>query len=229
MANRTVMSAINRAAPIVAAVVLAALLAVGGIDAKTPEGVDEYHKAVREAVDRIPYRIGPWVGQDIETPPAAVKLLKPNTLMQRRYTDPATGENFNLLLVHCGDMRDMQGHYPPICYPAHGWTHLGAQMTYFDVGADRLPARSYRFEREVQGSQQRMAVIGFFVLPDGTLAADIKDLNRRATNRSLTGLGAAQVQLVVDEMMSQERRREILEEIGRTIEPTIRVIARNES
>ncbi len=229
MARLSALHAINRAAPVAAAVILTALLAVGGIDAKTPEGVQEYHAAVRMAVDRIPYRIGPWVAQDVETPPAAVKLLKPNTLMQRRYTDPATGESFNLLLVHCGDMRDMQGHYPPICYPAHGWTHLESRMTYFDVGADRLPARSYRFEREVQGSQQRMAVVGFFILPDGTLAADIKDLNRRATNRSLSGLGAAQVQLVVDEAMPVERRREILEQLGRAIEPTIRVISRSES
>ncbi|MEC9372789.1 MAG: exosortase-associated EpsI family protein [Planctomycetota bacterium] len=216
---------LNLAAPVVTAAILIGSLATSRIDADAGPGAEQYHADVRAAIDKIPYRVGPWVGADLEAPPAAVKLLKPNRLLQRRYVDPATGESFSLLVVHCADMRDMRGHYPPICYPAHGWTQDAAEMESFTWAGGRYPGVDYDFHRVVRGTRQEMKIFGFFILPDGRIVAEMDELSRAAGRRSTTQLGAAQVQIIGGEELSEERRSEIINEFVRAIEPTIRTIA----
>ena len=41
----------------------------------TPEDADEYHQKVRQAVEAVPLRIGPWVGSDCPVPPSALAML----------------------------------------------------------------------------------------------------------------------------------------------------------
>jgi len=217
---------VGRVAPMATLLLLLGVLTVGGIDARALPGVDAYHERVRNAIDAIPYRVGPWVGVDMETPPAAVRLLKPNRIIQRQYRDTMTGRTFQLLAVHCADTRDMQGHYPPVCYPAHGWeTERPAITTSFELGGQRFPARSYKFYRVLQGTEQQMAVFNFFVLPDGQIVADMETLRRVASRRAASQLGAAQFQLVGGETLSEAERRELIEEFIRAIQPAIRTVA----
>ncbi|MFW6061969.1 MAG: exosortase-associated EpsI family protein, partial [Planctomycetota bacterium] len=83
---------------------------------------DPYHRRVAERIANIPYTIGDWKGEDVSVPRSAVELLQPNALCSRQYRNQKTGQVLSLLVVHCRDARDMTGHYPPVCYPAHGWT-----------------------------------------------------------------------------------------------------------
>lgn len=214
-------------APLATAGLLVALMATGGVEAITTEQTEAYHAQVRELVDEIPYRIGDWVGTDVEAPPAAVKLLKPNALLQRRFVDPGTGRSFSLLVVHSGDVGDMEGHWPPICYPAHGWVLESEKETAIQVGAVRIPAREYYFRRVVDGFEQTMNVIGFFVVPNGSaeIVSSYAALKGAARRRSLAGLGAAQIQLVGGGDLSASERRRIAEEFVQAIEPLIREIA----
>ena len=141
--KKTPIALANRAAPIVAGLVLCCMLAFGRIDPESLTGIDEYHEKVASAIDAIPYRVGNWIGTDIEAPREAVKLLRPNRLLQREFVDPSTRERFNVLVVHCGSLDDMLGHYPPICYPAHGWRpdeDLGARKTTFELGRSAVPS-----------------------------------------------------------------------------------------
>src|SRR5437879_3851825 len=64
-----------------------------------------FHARVREAVGKIPVRIGDWEGTEVPVPPAAGKLLRPNVLFCRNYHHLGTGRRATLLLVHCRDSR----------------------------------------------------------------------------------------------------------------------------
>lgn len=227
MAKRLDPSARRWAAPFVAAGILVALMLSGGSAAISDEQTEQYHETVGALIDGIPVKIGPWIGKDVEAPPAAVKILRPNRLLQRRYVNPATGRSFSLLVVHCGDVRDMQGHYPPQCYPAHGWEQLGSRDVAVALSGSAFPAKEYDFRRTTDGFEQRMNVIGFFVVPDGNveIVSTYEGLMSAARRRTRAGLGAAQIQLVSGGDMDAAERRQIAEEFVEAIAPVIRVIA----
>ena len=78
-------------------------------------------QAVADAIAAAPYRIGPWAGADEPPAPAAIKLLHTNAILARRYERVGGDGSVSVLVVHCTDVRDMRGHWPPMCYPANGW------------------------------------------------------------------------------------------------------------
>lgn len=223
------LATLNRVSPALAVAALIAMFFVAGPGAGKVSGSDEYAERVRAAIERIPYQIGDWVGKDIEVPAPALKLLKPNKIMQRRYVDPSTGRTISVLVVHCGDVRDMRGHYPPVCYPAHGWDEVREQReaSSVSVSGGVFPARNYMFRRVVQGVEQSMGILSFFVLPDPRtpIAEDMRALDRRAQIRSTAALGSAQVQIVGAEQIPGAEREKVINQFMRALEPAIRAVA----
>ena len=217
---------VGRAAPVVSFALLLAILLTRGAGAQAPPGADAYHEEVAAAIERIPYKVGEWVGRDVEVPPAAQQLLRPNKLMQRRYENIVTGRTMNVLIVHCRDSRDLVGHFPPVCYPANGWSAQGVQDSSFSLASGTFPARVYRFNRIVDGVEQRLRVFSFFVVPSGEaeIASDYDALNAASRSRRLTGLGAAQLQLIGGEGFTESERRAVIDEFIRALEPVIRLI-----
>lgn len=216
---------IHKLAPFLCAAALGAIVLSRSIDAESIAGADAYHDRVKTAVSALPYRVGVWVGVDVDTTQEAVKLLKPNIILQRLYRDPATGRSFSLLVVHCKDTRDMVGHYPPVCYPAHGWERGDSHMTSFSTGGASSPAMTYEFNRVIQGVEKNMSIFSFFVLPDRRIVADMETLGKVAGTRAASQLGAAQVQIVGGEALSETERKEVIDEFIRAIEPMIRVVS----
>src|SRR3954471_15474896 len=111
----------------------AALL--GGIVAEhrhylKPEDFEPYHVAAKAAIESLPKGIPPFAGLDTDdVPKVAQVLLKPNKILSRRYTDASVASlshprSANLLIVQCKQSGDMVGHFPPICYPSHGWENM---------------------------------------------------------------------------------------------------------
>lgn len=187
-------------------------------------GAEEYFGRVRDAIERIPYIVGPYIGADSEPTAAAIKLLRPNKILQRRYKDPATRKTVDLLIVHCADVRDMQGHYPPVCYPAHGWVGKAAEPSQMPIEGTLFPATYYRFHRSVDQVEQRLRIVNFFILPDGRLLADDRDLEAVSKSRASAGLGSAQVQLIFGDNVTEEERADLATQFGRAIAPVVREI-----
>ncbi len=217
----------NRAAPALAAVMILAVFLTRPFEVRNVPGTDEYFAQVRSRVEAIPYKIGPWLGRDTDISVAAVRLLKPNIIVQRHYIDQETGRSVQLLVVHCGDTRDMRGHYPPVCYPAHGWKSDSSQSTTVRVQGLLLPATQYHFSTVMNGVQRRMSVINLFVVPreDVQFFADMDGLERASQDFYGAGLGAAQVQIV---SMSDEvdlTSDAVVEKFFESLEPVLRVIA----
>jgi hypothetical protein len=135
----------------------------------------------------------------------------------------------SVLVVHCADTRDMLGHYPPRCYPAHGWTNASSVVKSFEMGGQRYPGSDYVFTRVANGVEQRMRVFGFFVLPDGNLVPDMGELDKAAGRRAATQYGAAQVQVIGGEGLSEEDRMALIQRFLDEYEPVIRAIAEGAS
>lgn len=219
---------IMRTGPAVSAALLVFIALYRGFVPATTQGVDEYFARVREAIERVPYRIGPWIGRDGTPSEAARRLLQPNKIMQRDYTDPATGAQVSLLIVHCGDTRDMEGHWPPNCYPRAGWDLVtpGRQAT-FTLGGVTYPATVYSFERGTSAaSRARLTIFNFFVLPaENAIVSGMDEVNRAGQRRTTAGLGAAQVQILLPAGLADDADP-VIEQFTRAVEPTIRAIAR---
>ena len=222
--NRT---SIGRASPLVALVLLATMLVTGGIDVYAPANADRYFTLVAERIRQIPYQIGAWNGIDEPMTEPARELLKPNELLQRRYHNRDTGESFTLLLIHCKNTRDMEGHYPPVCYPRHGWSMGRTDHVVLSVDGQQIPANRYSFEKPSRQTAG-MNVLGFFVLPSNEqpYTAGMEALTRASRARSAAGMGAAQIQIITERSMAQSRRDEIVAMVLEEIGPTLRLIAR---
>ncbi len=224
---------IKYASPLAALVILVVIIVTGGVDARPPQNAEAYFADSAKAIQSIPYRIGNWYGEDQTVTAPARKLLKPNEVMQRRYTELSTGDRFSLLVVQCKNTRDMDGHYPPICYDRHGWNMIKAdviELAMKDAAGKPVRATQYRFERRANQGQI-MNVLGFFIIPaaDSPYSPGIDTLRVASRGRSSAGMGAAQVQVITYGNFTDERRREIIDMVISEIEPVLDLIAKGDS
>lgn len=214
-------------APATAAAALACIWAFGGYGLPSSPETQAYLDEVAAAIDRLPYKVGDWIGADVEVQPAAVRLLNPNRLLQRQYRDPATGRSVQVLVVHCGDTRDMVGHYPPVCYPAHGWIREGAERTEVRINGTSAPATEYRFRRSLGEVESEMVITNLFVLPlsASPTAPDMDALNAASQSLVRSSLGAAQVQIVTEADLTSKERSEIVDAFVAAMTPMIHAVA----
>ena len=176
-----------------------------------PSGdAEPYHERLRDEATKMPYRIGDWIGLDVEVPPAAVALLKPNVLLNRRFKNPKTGRQVSMLLVQCGDARDLLGHYPPVCYVRNGWIENSA--TTKDWKLERFPINGmeYQFERSTFEKSTRIIIDNFMLLPNGITARTMEAINTAAQDYRRKFYGAAQIQFVFSDNTPPRERDEIL-------------------
>lgn len=189
-----------------------------------PEDAEPYHAKVHRAVDAIPYRLGDWVGQDMAIPPAARALLRPNALFSRSYENLRTNRQVSLVIVQCKDARDLNGHFPPICYPSHGWKMVDTQPMKWQMRDVTVPGMEYHFTMSVDEQGPRKVVANFMILPDGSLVKDMKAVGAAAADYLRHLYGAAQVQVVMHSNIPADERIQIVEELIGAIAPVVDVI-----
>ncbi len=191
-----------------------------------PEDAAPFHRRVREFFDSLPYRVGPWVGTDHAPTPAAQQLLRPNVLVSRSYRNAETGKTASLLFVHCRDSRDMSGHYPPVCYPAHGWRgehEVSEQVVR--VGSMDIPIARYVFERSGFNRHQKIVIAQAFVLPRRGFATTMDAVRTAASDYPTRAFGAAQVQVVMSAGLREEEERATVRELLAPLAPVFAAIA----
>lgn len=196
----------------IAALSLVLLGAIGlnTLGRPSPADAQQYHESVQRAFKSVPQRIGNWIGTDEPLLPAAIDLLQPNAVLHRSYRDIATGQVATLLLVQCKDARNLAGHYPPICYPAHGW-QLDHQSPRVWTGSGfDINGIEYEFSYGTIAGAQRMIVTNFMLLPDGRTSPDMTAVYRVASDHQRRFYGAAQVQILTDARTPEQQRRRIV-------------------
>jgi hypothetical protein len=191
---------INRVAPLVSIV----LMMGGWFLIDNPLGEDSQilrHRAqIAAQMDEFPYQLDNWWGADVPVPTAAMEILRPNSLVSRRFSRLETSDDVVLALIHCSDLRDMVGHYPPVCYPATGWTLNqdaieDVQVRLADINVQMRLYRFHRFDQD--GLEQEQTVLSMFLLPNGLLLTDMQELKGKSTQgRNMSAIGVAQLQMV---------------------------------
>jgi hypothetical protein len=221
---------------------LTALLMLGGVvlerkDHLAPAQVEVYHAKARALVEAFPHTIGFWTGSDYEITRAAQKLLRPNAIVSRRYvenhTDRASNREAQLLIVQCRDTRDMLGHYPPVCYPAHGMTQIDAQPREWTLGDLPINGMEYSFVRRRNGTSQLTTVYSFFVVPTrngrDAIRPDMSAIRAAAEDYQQRHFGAAQFQMKFDgdsaDSWSRAERDEVFAALFEPAVPVIRMLS----
>lgn len=197
-----------------------------------PADVAPYHAAVKAIVDQqVPYFIGTWTGKDEPIPPGAQKLLKPNAIVSRSFVDNSTdagsrrGSRWaSLLIEQCKDSSDMDGHWPPNCYPARGEIKVAEDKREWIINGMKIPLTEYHFVQSTQGRDFRRCVYNFLVVPHKGLTREMDDVRAAATDYRQRFFGAAQVQVVMDGDLPQLEREEIFVNLMTPIIPVIKAI-----
>jgi hypothetical protein len=207
-------------APACAAVVLFVLIWLDG-RGRTPVGnMDVHYARIRELADAsIRNCVGDWIGKIVPAPPSVEAMLKPNKLQAVEYVNYRTGESADVLFVHCGDARDLVGHYPPVCYPAHGQPLKSSQTRDWTIGRATITGMRYRFEGSDGPFGPETVVDNFMVLPNGRFGRDMDAATHVAWDRRLRRFGEAEVQVVTKGEMSDARRDEVFQDLMRSAMP----------
>jgi len=192
-----------------------------------PEDAAPFHRQVRDFFESFPYRIGAWVGTDNATTPSAQQILRPNVVLSRTYRNAETGRTATLLFVQCRDSRDMSGHYPPVCYPAHGWVP-GHERTDTTVRLGDTTITSSRFDFERNGFNRRAKVViwQFFVLPGRGYATSMEAVRDAGADYPMRSFGAAQVQVVMDAGLSPADEAMVASQLLEPLGPVLSGIVR---
>jgi hypothetical protein len=220
----SIMSMPPRITFIVAAVAVM-LLAGMGVEAHfrpQPSEAEPYHQQVREAIHAVPKDFGDWIGNDERVAQAAMQLLRPNEILSRTFRNRKTGHVVSVLIVHCKDARDLYGHYPPVCYPAHGLKETLRKPQDWYVDGRKIPGMQYDFVGQRLGSA--MTVNNFILVP-GEIGRDMEAVKGRIGDFTRRFFGAAQLQVVFrDASLDAVEREDIFQQMLRHHMPIIDAI-----
>ncbi len=226
------MARFRHSSPKYAVLCILLLAGVGAhrVATRTPVDATAYHARVKAAVEEIPIDVGEWAGQLMEVPPAAVALLRPNALAGRSYRNEAGNRTITLAVIQCQDTRDMAGHYPPICYPANGWTLL--QSEHITIPLDdhaTLPVTRYLFDRSSALETVQRWVYNLLILPIEGGVTDMKDVREAASNHMARLRGAAQIQLVLSGDVPEADQRQFVIQFLTALRPVVNEIIQFET
>jgi hypothetical protein len=209
--------------PMIAVAILAGLFGTSSLHL-TPDDVGEYHERVRAVVETFPYVIGDWVGRDVPVPVEATNMLRPNVILSRNYVNTRTGERVGLMLVHCYDARDLHGHYPPECYPAAGWAALDYRTRRMPTPDGDVRVAHYRFARGGFAGDTVIDVLNLMVQPNGQFSLGMGGLSFVAGDYRLRHYGAAQIQLLPDHGLTDERQADVWQTFFDALLPALQTI-----
>lgn len=219
--------AANRWSPWVAFVLTAGAVLAMPQPAAVDADVIVRHARIEQALASVPLRTGEWIGEERPLTPAAVELLRPNAALSRTYRRIAESGSVAISLIHCSDFRDMAGHYPPVCYPAHGWSLRSEESVQRNESAEKpvitslsidglgdFLVRCYRFSRLGDGLVEvKITVLNAFILPDGTWVTELATIREAGSRRRMVGEGVAQLQLVLPGWPAVDLAREQCESL----------------
>jgi hypothetical protein len=214
----------NTIAKLLAVLLLVAILAER-LGHATAHDAEPFHKAVIAAIEDVPNSFGTWKGSPVPVPAPARKLLKPDAMLSREYTDVARGISATLVIVHCPDTRDLAGHYPERCYPAVGWGKVGqpGEISVTLAGTS-IPLRRYEFVKHNLDVETRKVVYGTFLIPGSGVVPSMDAVYERAADYRSRLYGATQVQVIFGDGFPQRLEQQVVTELLEQAWPVISVV-----
>ena len=126
---------------------LAAIMAYKASFRSPDVAAESWHEDSGRFLDLVPYRIGDWVGSDVEAPGPALAADNPETMVSRRYENLKTGHSARLLTVHCSDRQHLEAYSPRVLYSALGWNLVSAKLENWSLPRRPIQAVEYEFSR----------------------------------------------------------------------------------
>ncbi|MGI9013219.1 MAG: exosortase-associated EpsI family protein [Phycisphaerales bacterium] len=205
-------------APLASALLLLILPGVMANSTWITASMKERSTEVEAVMKELPYTRGAWVGQDVPVVQAARELLSTNAIFSRMYRKLPDGPHITVVAVYVSDARDLDGHYPPVCYPNAGWTAMrsdsGNPHSSLSYQGTMIPTAVYEFTREDRdGRVAGLRIHDFFVLPNGVMSRDMDDVRRQSSRLDDSMQGSAQIQFVMDRAYSPDEARAWCEEL----------------
>jgi hypothetical protein len=188
------------------------------------QSAEKYHAHVKDVVARMPISVGDWICSKTTIPEGAEALLRPNVTISRDYVNLATGQRASFLLVQCRDARDLIGHYPPVCYAAHGYVLSERTPREWTVGGDTLNGTMYQFKSDNGLSLSAMKVYDVMVLPNNKTTPDMAGVDSIARDRKQRYFGAAQIQIITAADMSATDQAAVISSLLESAKPVIDAI-----
>jgi hypothetical protein len=191
-----------------------------------------------QSIAAIPTQIGPWIGRDLPPMQADIELLKPNAHRKIEFEDrsprglASTNRRVAVSVVQCRSSNDMQGHWPPNCYPRV----LGDRLVSHDrrqwaVDELLIDGVEYQFEKTDNGRTIRRTVYNFMIVPTKGIVPDMETLAETAEDYRQRYFGAAQVQVVFQTLLgnelSREERDEVFVTLMREMKPALKVLKKS--
>jgi hypothetical protein len=169
---------------------------------RSEQDFDPFHAHAAQSIESIPLVIAPWMGQTIPLREEESKLLKPNAYRCISFSDTRVSaltdasRTVLLMVAQCKRANYMNGHYPPICYPARGYMQVGERFRDWNLPGQRIEGMEYQFERREYGRIVRTTIYNFMILPQQGIKRDMKAVNASAEDYQQRYYGAAQFQVV---------------------------------
>jgi hypothetical protein len=130
--------------------------------------------------------------------------------MSRTYLNPGKlDRSAGVLMVQCTDSRDMLGHYPPVCYPAHGMLLVKKTPRDWKLDDVTIPGMEYEFQKTTHERQLHMFVYNFMIVPRCGIVRDNDSVIAAAKDFQLRYYGAAQFQVTFQSDTTPQERDEI--------------------
>src|SRR3954454_25165888 len=195
-----------------------------------------YHRSAKTAIESLPFDVGSCHALDTasDIPKEATTLLKPNKILNRRYTDVSVeglGTRMaSLLIVQCKQSGDMLGHFPPNCYPSsgHEMTYRATRDWHIPQPDGReftIPGAEYQFVKTRNGRAERTTVYNFMIVPGSGIVRDMDGVQAAAEDYQQRYYGAAQFQVVFNNLVNQDLSQDERDRIFQTLmEPAVPVI-----
>lgn len=180
-------------------------------------------RQVEKVFDSMPKKLqsdsAVWLQRRVvPVPSSQVDILALNAAISREYVRLGTFPTAaaTIFVAYCDDARSMEGHHPPVCYPASGWSLLGDSSEGFSVQhprAEELKCTSYRFRK---GDLELSVVNGFFCAPN-FFAATMEEAREVVKPSLLGGQGLFQFQILFQGPLSGPDLKQYASEIIRSI------------
>lgn len=218
---------IGRPAPLIT---LAMLLASPAVLARQVTSAADLARqsAIAEEMQNVPLQIGTWVGSETVIPTDQAEILNPNAILSRTYSQigqRGAGTEVTMLLVHCSDVRDMDGHWPLHCYPRSGWK-LDSYSGDVPVASPEGVFQRFAWARftiaNSNATLRSMTVLFTFILPEGRIETEMAKLADRSTRKSDSAKGVAQFQFVFSGDVPPERCGDVAAQLMKGVPASLR-------
>jgi hypothetical protein len=160
-------------APVISLLVVAGILA-GESLVRNPGNRPWSREAFEEAAESIPYRVGEWIGTDVQAPAPAVPPLGATFRQDRRYENFATGWKALISLVYCADPNDVVVYCPKVRYESRGWSESSAIPKKVETRHHIVSSTVHRF---VMGdSDQRSCFVSECIVNGIDIQVEMSDI-----------------------------------------------------